>query len=81
MQPYISKYHLFMVILLAAAFIIIDQEYNIPVRVWLQRGYPKEKPLVYINPTSDMAIASVGYVDRDGKVGVSYLSEWKEVSI
>ena len=51
------------------------------MRIWLQRGYPKEKPLVYINPTADMAIASVGYVERDGKVGVPYLSEWKEVTI
>lgn len=60
-------------------YVLIDHQYHIPVRVWLQRGYPKEKPLIYINPTPDMAIASVGYVERSGKVSVAYLSEWREV--
>ena len=59
----------------------IDHQYNIPIRVWLQKGYPKERPLIYVNPTADMAIASVGYLERDGKVDVPYLSEWKEVRL
>ena len=58
---------------------VSDQQYNIPIRVWLQRGHPKDKPLVYVNPTSDMALASVSYVERDGRIAVPYLAEWKEV--
>ena len=57
----------------------VDHQYNIPIRVWLPKGYPKEKPLVYVNPTADMAIASAGYLEKDGKVDVPYLAEWKEV--
>ena len=57
-----------------------DQVYNIPIRIWLQRGYPKEKPAVCINPTADMAVAAaVGYVSEQGMVDLNHLPQWKEV--
>lgn len=55
-----------------------EQRYNIPIRIWLQRGYPKEKPIVFINPSLDMAISAVDYVDREGYVNVPYIQDWKE---
>ncbi len=55
--------------------------YHIPIRIWLQLKYPKHPPCVSINPTGNMTIAqSPGYVSADGRITLSYLGTWKEVS-
>ena len=64
--------------------ILIGKKYNIPVRIWIPCGYPGTpeslRPIVFINPAPNMAIANVGYIDSSGKVQLAYLTEWKEVS-
>ncbi len=55
------------------------KHYNLPVRVWLSRAFPKEKPWVEIQPGPDMTLEAVNYVDGEGRVSLPYLNEWKEV--
>lgn len=50
--------------------------YNIPVCVLLQEGHPEVVPLVYVRPTSSMAIKVSPYVDANGKVYHPYLHKW-----
>lgn len=54
--------------------------YNIPVQLWLQERHPYAPPLVFVTPTSTMAIKSSLHVDTNGKVYHSYLNEWKHSS-
>lgn len=56
-----------------------DKQYYVPVRLWLPRGFPKERPLVHIKTSPDMALAGVEYVDEEGRVELPYLKGWKEV--
>lgn len=57
-----------------------DQELHIPVRVWLEHGYPKDMPMVNLNPAGDMTLVRVDYVDKEGRVNLHYVIEWTEVS-
>lgn len=50
--------------------------YNIPVCVSLQEGHPELPPLMYVRPTSTMAIKESEYVDRNGRVYHPYLHKW-----
>ncbi|KAL9984660.1 hypothetical protein ACROYT_G006981 [Oculina patagonica] len=50
--------------------------YNIPVCVWLQENHPYVPPLVFVKPTSTMAIKSSQHVDTNGKVYHPFLHEW-----
>lgn len=50
--------------------------YNIPVCVWLQENHPYVPPLVFVKPTSTMAIKASQYVDTSGKVYHPFLHEW-----
>lgn len=63
---------------------LTGQVCTIPVRIWIQHGHPgtpeSSRPIVFVNPTSNMAIASVRYINESGKVELEYLREWREVS-
>ncbi|KAL9953028.1 hypothetical protein ACROYT_G040377 [Oculina patagonica] len=50
--------------------------YNIPVVVWLQENHPEVPPLVYVRPTSSMAIKESEFVDTNGRVYHPYLHKW-----
>lgn len=50
--------------------------YNIPICVWLQENHPYVPPLVYVKPTSNMAIKASQHVDTNGIVYHPYLHEW-----
>ncbi|CAH3167140.1 unnamed protein product [Porites lobata] len=50
--------------------------YNIPVCIWLQESHPKVAPLVFVKPTSSMAIKPSHHVDTNGKVYLPFLHEW-----
>ncbi|CAH3167134.1 unnamed protein product [Porites lobata] len=50
--------------------------YNIPVCVWLQENHPYVPPLVFVKPTSSMAIKPSHHVDTNGKVYLPFLHEW-----
>ena len=53
--------------------------YNIPVCVWLQENHPYVPPLVFVKPTSTMAITASQHVDTNGKVYHPFLHEWNYV--
>ena len=57
-----------------------DVTYNIPVQLWLQERHPYVPPLVFVTPTSTMAIKPSPHVDTNGKVYLPYLHEWKHSS-
>ena len=60
-------------------FKIIGVTYNIPVCVWLQENHPHVPPLVFVKPTSSMAIKPSHHVDTNGKVYLPFLHEWSYV--
>ncbi|KAK9065454.1 hypothetical protein SSX86_014853 [Deinandra increscens subsp. villosa] len=51
--------------------------YNIPVLIWLTETYPRNPPLVFVNPTRDMVIRrSHPFVNQSGLVWIPYLEDW-----
>ncbi|KIJ44120.1 hypothetical protein M422DRAFT_67735 [Sphaerobolus stellatus SS14] len=54
--------------------------YNIPVAVWLTHGYPRETPLVYVTPTSDMLVKASKHVDVSGLCSPPYIHAWQKKS-
>lgn len=56
-----------------------EKQHNVPVRVWFPRAFPREKPIIFINAGQDLALATLDYVDSQGKVNLPYLRDWKEV--
>ncbi len=59
--------------------LIAGVTYNIPVSVRLQEDHPNVPPMVYVTPTSSMAIRESQYVDTNGRVFHPYLHEWNKV--
>lgn len=51
--------------------------YNIPVAVWLTLDYPREPPIVYVVPTSDMLVRQSPYVDVSGRCDLEYMRNWR----
>ncbi|MBW0501225.1 hypothetical protein O181_040940 [Austropuccinia psidii MF-1] len=51
--------------------------YNIPIAIWLPYDFPKEIPIVYVTPTSDMIIKTSDFIDPAGKCINGYLDSWK----
>ncbi|KDQ18507.1 hypothetical protein BOTBODRAFT_513293 [Botryobasidium botryosum FD-172 SS1] len=54
--------------------------YNIPVAIWLPLGYPKDVPIAYVVPTSDMLIKAGKHVDLSGSCVIPYLADWQKKS-
>ncbi|XP_018320962.1 tumor susceptibility gene 101 protein isoform X2 [Agrilus planipennis] len=50
--------------------------YNIPICIWLMDTHPKNAPICYVKPTSDMAIKVSMFVDQNGKIYLPYLHDW-----
>lgn len=59
--------------------IFVGVTYNIPVCVLLQEDHPYVPPLVYVRPTSSMAIKPSQHVDTNGRVYHPYLHQWNYV--
>lgn len=53
--------------------------YNIPICIWLMDTHPKNAPMCYVKPTSDMSIKVSMFVDQNGKVYLPYLHDWLPV--
>ncbi|XP_065171759.1 tumor susceptibility gene 101 protein-like [Atheta coriaria] len=51
--------------------------YNIPIKIWLMDTHPRNAPICYVKPTSDMSIKVSIYVDQNGKIYLPYLHDWK----
>lgn len=48
--------------------------------MWLMDTHPKNAPICYVKPTSDMSIKVSMYVDQNGKIYLPYLHDWVPVS-
>ncbi|CAB3409007.1 unnamed protein product [Caenorhabditis bovis] len=51
--------------------------YNIPISVILWDTHPYYAPLCYVTPTSKMIIKESEHVNKEGKVFLPYLNEWR----
>ncbi|KZV91075.1 UEV-domain-containing protein [Exidia glandulosa HHB12029] len=54
--------------------------YNIPISLWIPSGYPREPPLAYVVPTSDMFVRASKAVDPSGQCDIEYLRNWQRKS-
>ena len=54
--------------------------YNIPIALWLSRDYPRQPPITYVVPTSDMLVRSSKFVDVSGRCSLDYLQNWERKS-
>ena len=49
---------------------------NIPIMIWVLPSYPKQEPLVYVNPDNNMKVTANKNIDCKGRVMTTYLREW-----
>ncbi|MCL7025058.1 hypothetical protein MKW94_002898 [Papaver nudicaule] len=57
--------------------IYMNVTYNIPVIIWLMENYPRNPPVVYVNPTRDMIIKRPhAHVNPSGLVSSPLLQSW-----
>ncbi|KAF8077983.1 UEV domain-containing protein [Lyophyllum atratum] len=54
--------------------------YNIPIAIWLTRGYPKEPPIAYVVPTINMLVKAGKYIDVSGRCDIEFLQHWARKS-
>ncbi|TFK54922.1 UEV-domain-containing protein [Heliocybe sulcata] len=54
--------------------------YHIPISVWMTYDYPRQPPLVYVVPTSDMLIKAGKYMDVSGRCRIPYIENWERKS-
>ena len=57
-----------------------QSSYHIPVASWLTRDYPREPPIAYVVPTSDMLVKPGKYMDVSGRCTIEYLQNWARKS-
>jgi ESCRT-I complex subunit TSG101 len=53
-----------------------EENYNIPVKIWVLRDYPDTPPFCYVIPTKDMELSVSPYLDHSGLVELPCLTEW-----
>ncbi|PAV56839.1 hypothetical protein WR25_09657 [Diploscapter pachys] len=51
--------------------------YNIPVCVYLYDTHPYYAPVCYVRPTNSMVIKESEHVNKEGRVFLPYLNEWR----
>ncbi|KAI9446219.1 UEV-domain-containing protein [Lactarius indigo] len=54
--------------------------YHIPIAIWVTRQYPREPPLAFVVPTSEMLVRPGKYIDVSGLCKIDYLSNWEKKS-
>ncbi|KAF7304853.1 UEV-domain-containing protein [Mycena kentingensis (nom. inval.)] len=54
--------------------------YNIPIAIWVPRDYPREPPLPYVVPTSDMLVKPGPHLDVSGRSSIDYVQHWARKS-
>jgi len=57
-----------------------NNQYHIPICIYLRKDHPETEPIVYVRPTSQMTIKESKNVDSQGKVSVLYLTNWKNTN-
>lgn len=50
--------------------------YHIPICIWFPLEYPRKAPIMYVQPTREMAIRGGGGVEMDGRVTGGVVEEW-----
>ncbi|TFY73921.1 hypothetical protein EWM64_g10089, partial [Hericium alpestre] len=53
-----------------------NASYHIPVALWLTRDYPREPPIAYVVPTTDMLVKPGPHMDVSGRANIPYLAQW-----
>ncbi|CAG0898203.1 unnamed protein product [Cyprideis torosa] len=54
-----------------------ENQYNIPIEIYVQDAHPYATPIAYVKPTQDMWIKPSRNVNENGLVFLPYLHEWK----
>ncbi|XP_078000102.1 uncharacterized protein LOC144452815 [Glandiceps talaboti] len=54
----------------------LGSNYNIPIRIWLQRTHPEDGPICYVEPTTGMYVEPSQYVNGEGRIYLPYLNQW-----
>ncbi|KAF9820217.1 hypothetical protein IEO21_01650 [Rhodonia placenta] len=54
--------------------------YNIPIAIWLTREYPRQPPIAYVVPTTDMIVRPGPDMDVSGRCQLEYLRNWQRKS-
>ena len=54
--------------------------YNIPIACWITFDHPREPPLTYVVPTSDMLVKPGKNVEVSGRCQLDYLKDWERKS-
>ncbi|KAH9966891.1 UEV domain-containing protein [Russula dissimulans] len=52
-------------------------EYHIPIAIWLTHQYPREGPLAFVVPTSDMLVKPSKHVEVSGLCRIEYILNWE----
>ncbi|CAI5449137.1 unnamed protein product [Caenorhabditis angaria] len=51
--------------------------YNIPVSIFLWQTHPYYAPICFVNPTATMVIKESEHVNKEGRIYLPYLNEWR----
>ena len=52
--------------------------YHIPIAIWITRQYPREPPLAFVVPTSEMLVRPSKYIDVSGLCKIDYILNWEK---
>jgi ESCRT-I complex subunit TSG101 len=52
--------------------------YHIPIAVWITRQYPREAPLSFVVPTSDMLVKPSKHISVSGLCRIEYVLNWEK---
>ncbi|KAN0140855.1 UEV domain containing protein [Lactarius tabidus] len=52
--------------------------YHIPIAIWVTRQYPREPPLAFVVPTSEMLVRPGKYIDVSGLCKIDYIVNWEK---
>ncbi|KAB8338907.1 hypothetical protein FH972_021849 [Carpinus fangiana] len=50
--------------------------YRYPIDIWIPHAYPRDAPIAYIKPTSDMAVRPGQHVSVEGRIYHPFLAQW-----
>ncbi|KAF8258618.1 UEV domain-containing protein [Lactarius quietus] len=52
--------------------------YHIPIAIWITHRYPREPPLAFVVPTSEMLVRPSKYIDVSGLCKIDYILNWEK---
>jgi len=52
--------------------------YHIPIAIWITRQYPREPPLTFVVPTSDMLVKPSKHIHVSGLCRIEYVLNWEK---